>query len=53
MDHVLSIFVIFHYLFDQSRSKKDSKSIIALEDIIYRSVREEKLWTDIVGKEIK
>ena len=35
------------------RSDKDSKSIIALEDIIYRSVQKEKLWADIVGKEIK
>eukprot|EP01083_Nonionella_stella_P128803 390391_1 len=33
--------------------KIKTKSIMAFEDIIYKSVQEEKLWKDIAGKEIK
>ena len=35
------------------RSHVHTRSIIALEDSIYKSVREEKLWKDVLGKEVE
>ena len=51
----LIIFVVFIilYLINPRSSKIESKSILAYYDIIYKSVKEEKLWSDISGKEIK
>ena len=48
---LLIIFIIICLI--NPRSEKKSKSIIAYEDIIYRSVQEQRLWDDIAGKEIK
>ena len=52
---VLSLLVLFCILcFINPRSKHvHARSILAMEDIIYESVRREKLWGDILGKELK
>eukprot|EP01083_Nonionella_stella_P128801 390383_1 len=51
-----SVFVVFIFICWVSPllcDKIKTKSIMAFEDIIYKSVQEEKLWKDIAGKEIK
>eukprot|EP01083_Nonionella_stella_P289770 986074_1 len=50
-----SLFVVFVIIcwINPLSSKINTRSILAFEDIIYKSVQEEKLWADIAGKEIK
>jgi len=50
----VSLLVIFAVIcLIHPRSEIQTKSILAFEDVIYRSVQQEKLWRDIAGKEIK
>ena len=49
---LLDIFVIVCLINPRSVAK-DSKSIMAYEDDIYKSVWEQKIWADVAGKEIK
>eukprot|EP01083_Nonionella_stella_P008237 23713_1 len=49
---LLIVFLIICWINPKS-GKINTRSILAFEDIIYKSVQEEKLWEDIAGLEIK
>ena len=51
----LAMFIVFLIvcLINPRSSKVDSKSVIAFQDIIFKSTQEDKLWKDVTGKEIK
>eukprot|EP01083_Nonionella_stella_P128448 389248_1 len=52
----LLVFVVFIFICGVSPlicDKIKTKSIMAFEDIIYKSVKEDKLYKDIAGKEVK
>ena len=51
----LSVLLVFGAIccFNPRASVLHSRSVIAIEDSVFKSVREEKLWRDVLGKEIK
>ena len=51
---VICLLVIFCLIcWINPRSARHSRSILAMEDIIYESVRQKKLYKDVLGKELK
>eukprot|EP01084_Bolivina_argentea_P256747 432385_1 len=49
---ILMLFTVIGYINPRS-GKINTKSIMAFQDIIYKSTQDEKLWKDVFGKEIK
>ena len=50
---ILFIVIVVICLKNPLSSEKNTKSVIAYEDIIFKSTQDEKLWKDVSGKEIK
>ena len=49
----LFILIAVICLLNPLSSEKNTKSVIAYEDIIFKSTQDEKLWKDVSGKEIR
>lgn len=49
---VLAVVVVL-CIINPLSNEQDTKSVIAFEDIIFKSTQDEKLWDDVSGKEIK